>query len=148
MVATVPLPRRPLEQGCAERVRHWYENELGWPTVPGDPVRLVLGARFDVLDVPSEAGHAALRHLDPLGCTFPVALQGPRMRFLVTAGSAEELPELLEWLEWGAVGLDLVGLGAGDVMDAPVAGGRPGEGHVMDAAVPGRREGEGALEPG
>ncbi|MEU5364664.1 SCO3374 family protein [Streptomyces sp. NPDC005925] len=135
--AAVPLPRRPFEQagpgGRIERenarirrdrrddgfVRHWYENELGWPTVPGPPVRLAVGVRFDVLDVPAEAGRAALRRLAP---GSPVAVRGDRMRLLVAAGSAEELPGLLEWLEWGASGLalDLAALGAGDVMTAPL----------------------------
>lgn len=111
----VPLPRRPLDASC--RVRRWYENELGWPTVPGDPLRLVVGVRFDVLDVPVEAGHAALRRLAP---GSPVALLGDRMRFLVAAGTAEELPGLLEWLEWGTLPLDLTAIGTG-----PMAAPRP-----------------------
>lgn len=85
-------------------MQQWYENELGWATVPGAPVRLATGLRFDVLDVPAEAGYAALRHLGP---GSPVALhggrrtRGERMRFLVAVGSADELPGLLDWLEWG-----------------------------------------------
>lgn len=100
-------------------VRRWYENELGWPTVPGSPVRLAVGVRFDVLDVPAEAGLAALRRLAP---GSPVALRGDRMRLLVAAGSAEEVPGLLEWLEWGAgaLGLDLAVRGAGDALTAPL----------------------------
>ncbi|MEU5089036.1 SCO3374 family protein [Streptomyces sp. NPDC021356] len=115
----VPPPRRPLDPG--DRARHWYENELGWATVPGAPVRLVVGRRFDVLDVPLEAGRAALRHpgLRPGVPASPVAVQADRMRLLVAAGSAEELPGLLRWLEWDALDLDLVGLGAGTQMDAP-----------------------------
>jgi hypothetical protein len=132
-VPKVPLPRRPLDAhdpsgpydpydpadpgDPAARIRHWYENELEWPTVPGEPVRLVTGLRFDVLDVPAGAGAVALRHLEP---GSPVALQGDRMRLLVAAGSAEELPGLLDWLEWGALALDLVALGAGGRMDAPL----------------------------
>ncbi|MBY8345325.1 SCO3374 family protein [Streptomyces spinosirectus] len=118
---TVPLPRRPLDH--PDPVRGWYENELGWATVPApaqrpvDPVRLRVGERFDVLDVPAEAGRAALRHLAQAS---PVALQGDRMRLLVAAGSAEELPGLLEWLEWGALALDLAVTGEGGVMDAPL----------------------------
>ncbi|MGW0330881.1 SCO3374 family protein [Streptomyces sp. NPDC003011] len=144
---TVPLPRRPLDP--SDEIRRWYENELGWPTVPASarrsgtpptrgaggtgrtggtggapvpadnrraPVRLFVGLRFDVLDVPAEAGRAALRHLV---AGSPVALQDGRMRFLVAAGSAEELPGLLDWLEWGAVPLDLTMTGEGGVMDAP-----------------------------
>lgn len=120
---TLPLPRRPLDTG--DQVRRWYENELGWPTVPADPggpetaatpVRLRAGLRFDVLEVPAEAGRAALRHLAP---GSPVAVQGDRMRLLVAAGSAEELPGVLEWLEWGDLALDLAMTGEGGLMDAP-----------------------------
>ncbi|MFD8222577.1 SCO3374 family protein [Streptomyces massasporeus] len=113
----VPLPRRPLgPSGASGQVRRWYENELGWPTVPGDPLRLPVGMRYDVLDVPAEAGHAALRRLTS---GSPVALHGGRMLLLVAAGSAEELPGLLEWLDWGALSLDLVAIGAGGLMEAP-----------------------------
>ncbi|MGC4975495.1 SCO3374 family protein [Streptomyces sp. DT199] len=113
----VPLPRRPLgPSGASGQVRRWYENELGWPTVPGDPLRLLVGVRYDVLDVPAEAGHAALRRL---ASGSPVALHGGRMLLLVAAGSAEELPGLLEWLDWGALPLDLAAIGAGGLMEAP-----------------------------
>ncbi|MFJ8592594.1 SCO3374 family protein [Streptomyces sp. NPDC093598] len=113
----VPLPRRPLDPaGTSGQVRRWYENELGWPTVPGDPLRLVVGVRYDVLDVPAEAGRAALRHS---AAGSPVALHGDRMLLLVAAGSAEEVPGLLEWLDWGTLPLDLVAIGAGGLMEAP-----------------------------
>ncbi|MFI6354187.1 SCO3374 family protein [Streptomyces sp. NPDC050743] len=125
--STVPLPRRPMDpdvpdtgdlhDGPDARARHWYENDLGWATVPGRPLRLLTGVRFDVLDVPAEAGAGALRHLAP---GSPVALRGDRMELLVAVGSAEELPGLLDWLEWSAVALDLRVLGAGDAMEAPV----------------------------
>ncbi|MFG2461096.1 SCO3374 family protein [Streptomyces sp. NPDC048523] len=121
-LTAVPLPRRPLDGATSgdDPVRRWYENELGWPTVPASapesPVRLLLGLRFDVLDVPAQAGRAALRHLTEAS---PVALRGDRMRLLVAAGSAEELPGLLDWLEWGTLALDLRALGSGCVMRAP-----------------------------
>ncbi|MFF6991473.1 SCO3374 family protein [Streptomyces sp. NPDC010273] len=139
---TVPLPRRPLDPD--DRQRHWYENELGWRTVPGEPLRLVTGLRFDVLDVPVEAGAAALWRLGP---DSPVAVRGDRMRLLVAAGSAEELPGLLDWLEWGALAptLDLVALGADGHMEAPS---RPGERPVR-APLPGAGPSEGrSLPPG
>ncbi|MGV9497882.1 SCO3374 family protein [Streptomyces sp. NPDC003642] len=106
----IPRPRR-----C--RVRRWYEDALGWPTAPGDPVRLALGVRFDVLDVPAEAGAAALRRLGPRS---PVAVRGGRVQLLVAAGSAEELPGLLEWLDWGTLPLDLRALGSGACLQAPL----------------------------
>ncbi|MEU8030155.1 SCO3374 family protein [Streptomyces sp. NPDC049099] len=139
VLSTVPLPRRPSDPGVPDpgdlpacpdaRARHWYENDLGWTTVPGRPLRLLTGVRFDVLDVPAEAGAGALRHLAP---GSPVALRGDRMELLLAAGSAEELPGLLEWLEWGAVALDLRVLGAGDAMEAPAP---TGVGSVQGAAV-------------
>ncbi|SHI09800.1 SCO3374 family protein [Streptomyces sp. 3214.6] len=141
-ILTVPLPRRPLDpddpdgpngpDDRADRIRGWYENELGWATVPGEPVRLLVGERFDVLDVPAEAGLAALRRLAP---GSPVAARGDRLRLLVAAGGAEEVPGILRWLEWGALPLDLTAIGAGGLMEAPLppdqnpgrhAGGRDG----------------------
>ncbi|MFJ7337754.1 SCO3374 family protein [Streptomyces sp. NPDC101116] len=136
----VPLPRRPLAPaGASGQVRRWYENELGWPTVPGDPLRLVVGVRYDVLDVPAEAGHAALRHAAP---GSPVALRGDRMLLWVAAGSAEELPGLLEWLEWGDLPLDFAPIGAGGLMEAPSPPGPHGERAVTSPPGP---HGEGAV---
>ncbi|WP_202515157.1 SCO3374 family protein [Streptomyces sp. SID161] len=127
----IPPPRRPLATGTSpagrvparqalagpeETARSWYENDLGWPTVPGRPLRLLTGVRFDVLDMPAEAGAHALRHLAP---GSPVVLRGDRMELLVAPGSAEELPGLLDWLEWAAVPLDLRALGQGDTLEAP-----------------------------
>ncbi|MEU1705996.1 SCO3374 family protein [Streptomyces sp. NPDC005706] len=151
-ISSVPLPRRPLDpvppgpraggvpDGPEDGARHWYENELGWPTVPGRPPMLVTGVRFDVLDVPAEAGAHALRHLGP---GSPVALWGERMRLLVAAGSAEELPGVLEWLEWRGLALDLRALGTGGLMEAPA---RPGE--ARSGALPperGRAAGHGPV---
>ncbi|MFD7698718.1 SCO3374 family protein [Streptomyces caelestis] len=133
-----PLLRRPLPPGD-DAVRLWYENALGWPTAPGAPVRLATGVRFDVLDVPAEAGHAALGQLGRSaapGRGFPVALGGGRMRLLVAAGSAEELPGLLEWLDWGSLELDLVAIGAGGLMDAPRPPGAVVGGDAGSAARP------------
>ncbi|MEW2127647.1 SCO3374 family protein [Streptomyces sp. NPDC087866] len=129
MAPTVPPPRVP---PSAERGGDapggpwggWYERELGWATVGGSPVRLLTGLRFDALVVPAVAGHAALRRV---GRTGPVALMGLRMSLLVAPGSAEELPGLLDWLEWGGVALALTGLGAGGRITAPPPPGRPVE---------------------
>ncbi|MFE3251206.1 SCO3374 family protein [Streptomyces sp. NPDC059209] len=122
MALPVPLPRAPLplEGGSA----HWYEHELGWATVPGPPVALLTGLRFDVLELPADAGAAVLRRIDAAG-TGPVALVEGRMRLLVAAGGADELPGLLDWLEWGGITLDLTAVGAGGRMTAPEPPGRP-----------------------
>ncbi|MFJ1671195.1 SCO3374 family protein [Streptomyces bottropensis] len=140
-MAIVPLPRRPLDPSgfpgavardvpgdvACDAVRQWYENELGWATVPGAPVHLITGLRFDVLDVPAEAGVAALRHLGPVpGPGSPVALREGRMLLLVAAGCAEELPGLLEWLDWGGLDLDLTAVGTGGHLAAPAPPGGAG----------------------
>jgi hypothetical protein len=97
----------------------WYEHELHWPVTATAPPGLVTGVRFDVLDAPAEAGFAMLSRFPRPGLLGPVALEGHRIRLLVAAGSAEELPGLLEWLEWGGIPLDLSALGGGQVMRAP-----------------------------
>ncbi|MFC8509054.1 SCO3374 family protein [Streptomyces sp. NPDC057411] len=137
MALTVPLPRSPIDGGTAR----WYEQELGWAAVAGPPVQLVTGLRFDVLEVPAAAGRGVLRRLG--AATGPVALMGRRMRLLVAAGSAEELPGLLDWLEWGGISLDLAALGADGRMTAPVPpgwsrSGLPGAPVWLRAPEPGR----------
>ncbi|MGP3984630.1 SCO3374 family protein [Streptomyces sp. KR80] len=115
MALAFPRPRPPLDP---DAVRRWYEQDLGWPVTGGGggPVELVTGLQFDVLELPAAAGFAVLRRGVRTG---PVALDGRRMGLLVSAGSAEQLPELLDWLEWGGVALDLFALGAGCRMPAP-----------------------------
>ncbi|NEB59886.1 hypothetical protein G3I61_09090 [Streptomyces diastaticus] len=149
----VPAPRRPdARRGPErERTRWWYENALGWPTAPGEPVRLRTGVRFDVLDVPAAAGYATLERLGRAGafgaagapgaagtCSpvpgFPVAVREERMLLLVAAGGAEELPGLLEWLDWGSLALDLTAVGAGGLVVAPLAP-APGPNGVAPSGV-------------
>ncbi|MFF6786357.1 SCO3374 family protein [Streptomyces sp. NPDC012510] len=164
-MAIVPLPRRPLDPSdgsggitrgvpgdiACDAVRQWYENDLDWATVPGTPVHLLTGLRFDVLDVPAEAGVAALRHLGPLpGAGSPVAVHGGRALLLVAAGSAEELPGLLEWLDWGGLDLDLTAVGTGGHMVAPTPPGGAGRlgGVLREAGSQGAAEWLRPPEPG
>ncbi|MFE9850818.1 SCO3374 family protein [Streptomyces sp. NPDC005576] len=103
-------------ESAGAAMERWYEDGLGWATDRGRPLELLTGIRFDVLELPSAAGRAVLRRF---GRTGPVAVARGRLRLLVAAGSAEELPALLEWLEWGGIALDLVGIGAGGRITAP-----------------------------
>ncbi|NEC91332.1 SCO3374 family protein [Streptomyces sp. SID12501] len=170
MVSTVPLPRRPLDTGdtpsgltsnagsdatsATGDVRRWYENELGWATVPGPgpgssglALRLAVGLRFDVLDVPAEAGFAALRHRARTRAPgSPVALREDRMLLLVAAGSADELPGLLDWLEWGRLTPDLRAIGAGGHIEAPLPPGFPALPGIPGGTgdLPGRENPQGA----
>ncbi|MEV0491399.1 SCO3374 family protein [Streptomyces atratus] len=127
MTLTVPPPREALADERRGDCAWWYEHKLGWPTEGTAPVQLPTGLRFDVLELPAAAGYAALRRV---GRTGPVALTGQTMGLLVAAGSADELPGLLDWLEWGGVALALTAVGTGGRILAPAppgwAPGSPG----------------------
>ncbi|WP_411103330.1 SCO3374 family protein [Streptomyces sp. cmx-4-9] len=126
---SVPSPRAAPESAA---YASWYERVLGWNLAGGPPARLATGTRFDVLEVPSDAGAAVLRRRVGTG---PVALTGRRMQFLVASGSAEELDALLDWLEWGGVALDLTALGAGGRITAPAPPGAARGASPREAAV-------------
>jgi hypothetical protein len=125
MPFTVPSPRAPSEGRAAQ----WYRSELGWDATDGSPVRLATGTRFDVLELPADAGAAVLRRGTGTG---PVARCGASVQLLVAAGSAEELPGLLDWLEWRGVDLELTAVGAGGAITAPPP---PGHSAPQEAAV-------------
>lgn len=146
---TVPERAGGREATAHDTVRRWYEDELGWPTAEGQPVRLRAGVLFDLLELPRDAGYSVLRRTR---LTSPVAVAGDTVRLLVAAGSAEEIPELLDWLEWTGVPLDLTARGAGQWFTAPLppvrtrntAGSReaavwlrpPRPGHPLDTTLP------------
>ncbi|MEU8787148.1 SCO3374 family protein [Streptomyces sp. NPDC048637] len=122
MARVLPRPHSPLAA-----VRRWYEEELGWATTGTEPVELLTGQRFDALEMPAGAGSAVLRrlpHTGPVallraGCDGNHAGDRPKLLMLIAAGGAEELPGILEWLEWGALVPDLTARGTGDRMPAP-----------------------------
>ncbi|MFB7632906.1 SCO3374 family protein [Streptomyces sp. NPDC056149] len=145
MARTLPRPRSPLST-----VRRWYEEKLGWPTTGTEPVELLTGVRFDVLEMPADAGHAVLRRMPHTG---PVALlrperggkqaeDRPKLLMLIAAGGAEELPGILEWLEWGTLAADLTAHGAGGRMPAPAI---PSKGRASGGC--GTREAAGWVRP-
>ncbi|PSJ25210.1 hypothetical protein B7P34_29320 [Streptosporangium nondiastaticum] len=130
-----PRPGGPADPWC--QARRWYERALGWPTSGEAPLELLTGVRFDALGLPLDAGAAVLAR--PVR-TGPVAFdaRARRLWFLLAAGSADELPELLDWLEWGAVALDLAVLGPGGRIAAPVPTG-PERAVWVRPPRPGRR---------
>ncbi|MFJ6808697.1 SCO3374 family protein [Streptomyces anulatus] len=127
MTPAVPQPRSSPDAApgsAAAALARRYATELGWATAGRTPLRLLTGTLFDVLELPAEAGHAVLRRGVRTG---PVLLSGTRMGLLVAAGGADELPGLLDWLEWGPVALDLAAVGAGGCVTAPPLPGAPGD---------------------
>ena len=126
----LPRPRTPVERTAA--LRRWYERGLGWTTAGEATVELPAGVRFDVLEMPADAGFAVLRRglrTGPVAVDAGLPAQerpvtrgrraGRRMRLLLAPGSGDEVPGLLEWLEWGGIDLGLTVLGPGDLMTAP-----------------------------
>jgi len=91
------------------------------------------GERFDVLRVPEPAGRWALRRL--IGYHQPALRPGPvgwdpgspataeadpaACLFFVAPGAKEDLPELLEWLDWGGIDLELRAYGEGERIPEP-----------------------------
>ncbi|OEU90584.1 hypothetical protein DB35_05335 [Streptomyces abyssalis] len=75
---------------------------------------------YDALVLTAEAGLALLRR--PGVRTGPVAYdhESGCVQLLVPEGSAEELPGLLEWLEWGGIELGLAGRAPYDPREAAV----------------------------
>ena len=99
----------------------------------------------DVVSVPEAAGREALARLlgygQPAVAPGPVALSASgRVLFYVADGGAEDLPELLEWLDWGGVRLDLTAVRAAELADPPVRWLHP-------ATVPMQRPGGPAPNP-
>lgn len=99
----------------------------------------------DVVSVPEAAGREALARLlgygQPAVAPGPVALSAAgRVLFYVADGGAQDLPELLEWLDWGGVRLDLTAVPAEELTDPPVRWLHP-------ATVPMQRPGTGSGHP-
>ncbi|MFD0277531.1 bifunctional DNA primase/polymerase [Kitasatospora sp. NPDC127111] len=79
------------------------------------------GRAFDVLDVPEQAGLRALVRLERMGTQIGPVLASPtgRLQFLVAAGTARRLPDLLYRMGWDDAALDLACHGEGSYVAAP-----------------------------
>lgn len=74
-----------------------------WAERPDAPVVLPCGATFDVVNVPAVFGRRMLDRLwDEGPGSGPVAVFRGRMLLFAAPGTAQRLPSLLAWEEWGA----------------------------------------------
>ncbi|WP_228991541.1 bifunctional DNA primase/polymerase [Streptomyces sp. DH8] len=90
LAGATPYPRSTLAQ--------WEER----PTAPGV---LPCGSAFDVVNVPALFGRRMLERLWAEGPgSGPVATHRGRMLLFATPGTAQRLPSLLSWEEWGPGG--------------------------------------------
>jgi hypothetical protein len=117
----VPSNTAPLD------LARWYAVERRWCVYEEADGRLWLpvGALFDVVDVPEQAGRWALARLIGYGqaalAPGPVSTaDGGRCYFFVAPGARDDLPELLDWLDWGGIDLGMRAHGPGDRIPAPV----------------------------
>ncbi|MFI9763943.1 hypothetical protein ACIHFB_39120 [Streptomyces sp. NPDC051963] len=79
---------------------HWAER-------PHAPVVLPCGTAFDVVSAPALFGRQLLDRLwDEGPGSGPVAVFRGRMLLLTGPGTAQRLPSLLDWEEWGSGGRD------------------------------------------
>ncbi|MBI0298163.1 bifunctional DNA primase/polymerase [Streptomyces sp. PRKS01-29] len=129
-----------------------------WATAPTAPVTLPCGTAFDVISMDALFGRRVVGRLwtDGPG-TGPVAAQGGRVMLFATPGTAQRLPALLGWEEWGAAAPPLLCYGRGDAVTVPpLFPPDPGpqeaapperDAREADAGGPGTRESR-AAEPG
>ncbi|MFD5938128.1 hypothetical protein [Streptomyces griseus] len=90
LAGAAPYPRSTLA--------HWEER----PKVPGV---LPCGSAFDVVNVPALFGRRMLEQLWAEGPgSGPVATHRGRMLLFAAPGTAQRLPSLLAWEEWGTSG--------------------------------------------
>ncbi|MGW2819474.1 bifunctional DNA primase/polymerase [Streptomyces sp. NPDC001443] len=76
-----------------------------WRERPQAPVVLPCGAVFDIVSAPAIFGRRMLDRLwDEGPGSGPVAVFRGRMLLFAAPGTAQRLPSLLEWEEWGAHG--------------------------------------------
>ncbi|WP_244207227.1 bifunctional DNA primase/polymerase, partial [Streptomyces swartbergensis] len=98
-----------------------------WEERPGAPVVLPCGSVFDVVSAPAMFGRRMLDRLwDDGPGSGPVAEFRGRMLLFAAPGTAQRLPALLEWEEWGAGGRTrpvppLLCHGTGDAVTVPAA---------------------------
>ncbi|MEU9980137.1 bifunctional DNA primase/polymerase [Streptomyces sp. NPDC050856] len=91
-----------------------------WEDRPAAPAVLPCGSAFDVVSVDAVFGRRMLDRLWGEGPgSGPVAVQRGRMLLFTAPGTAQRLPSLLRWEEWGDAVPPLLCHGTGDAVTVP-----------------------------
>jgi hypothetical protein len=91
-----------------------------WSARPTAPSVLPCGTAFDVVNLPALFGRRVLEQMWASGPgSGPVAVHRGRVLLLVAPGTAQRLPSLLYWEEWGASVPPMLCHGAGDAVTVP-----------------------------
>ncbi|SDK96138.1 bifunctional DNA primase/polymerase [Streptomyces indicus] len=98
-----------------------------WQSRPTAPVVLPCGTAFDVVSVPAVFGRRMLDRLweDGPG-SGPVATYRGRVLIFAAPGTAQRLPSLLAWEEWGEAVPTPLCHGVGDAVTVPAPAETPG----------------------
>ncbi|MEV6652383.1 bifunctional DNA primase/polymerase [Streptomyces sp. NPDC051219] len=94
-----------------------------WEARPNSPGVLPCGSVFDVVNVPAMFGRRMLDRLWEKGPgSGPVAAHRGRMLLFAAPGTAQRLPSLLDWEEWGGAMPPVLCHGTGDAVTVPAIG--------------------------
>ncbi|WP_405581944.1 bifunctional DNA primase/polymerase [Streptomyces sp. NBC_01190] len=112
--------------------------EALWSARPTAPSVLPCGTAFDVVNLPALFGRRVLERMWSSGPgSGPVAVHRGRVLLLVLPGTAQRLPALLRWEEWGAAVPPMLCHGAGDAVTVPALYGLPEPGPPAGACADG-----------
>ncbi|MBH5335027.1 bifunctional DNA primase/polymerase [Streptomyces pactum] len=108
-----------------------------WAERPTAPIVLPCGTVFDIISAPALFGRRMVSRLwaDGPG-TGPVGTQRGRVLMFAAPGTAQRLPALLRWEEWGGEAPALLCHGTGDAVTVPPL--RPDETAEPDALAASR----------
>ncbi|MCE4943802.1 MULTISPECIES: bifunctional DNA primase/polymerase [Streptomyces] len=97
-----------------------------WAERPDAPTVLPCGAAFDVINTPALFGRRMVDRLWSSGPgSGPVATHRGRILLFAAPGTAQRLPSLLAWEEWGSAVPPLLCHGSGDAVTVPPLHPRP-----------------------
>ncbi|MGG2462893.1 bifunctional DNA primase/polymerase [Streptomyces sp. RGM 3693] len=109
-----------------------------WAEHPAAPSVLPCGGVFDVINAPALFGRRMVDRLWSAGPgSGPVATHRGRILLFATPGTAQRLPALLAWEEWGSAVPPLMCHGSGDAVTVPPLHPRP---RTAGTGTGGRRE--------